>query len=239
MSAVKVAIVEDEAIIAEDLADILRSFNYSVVGIAKSYQTGLDLIKKQNPDIVLLDIKIRGELDGITLAHKIKEEYHLPFVFISSHSDQATVKRAADANPYGYLLKPFEDEDVKIAIEIALSNFAKENDLNADDFVLNDSIFIRQKNLSIKLPLKELLYVQADGNYSKINTKKQSYTIRATLKDLEPKLPKSRFFRSHKSYIINLESLDAVNSEYVVIQEEKIPIGRNQLHILMEGLNKL
>lgn len=239
MNKVKVAIVEDESIIAEDLSDILEEQNYEVVGIAKSFASGLELINSQYPDIILLDIKIKGDLDGIDLAVKVREEYHLPFVFISSHSDSTTVQRAATVNPYGYLIKPFEDDDVIVAIEIAMSNFAKENSISEDNFVLNNCLFVREKNLSVKVACPEILFIKADGNYSIIQTEKRSYTLRATLKDIYPKLPSGGFFRTHKSYIVNLENLSAVNSDSIYIKDYELPIGRQQLSELTKKLNKL
>lgn len=239
MSKIKIVIVEDEAIIAEDLSDILQSNDYEMCGIARTFQKAIDLLDKYQPDIVLLDIQIKGERDGIDLALKIRDEYHLPYIFISSHSDSSTVKRASSASPYGYLVKPFDDDDVLVAIEIALGNFAKENAISDNNFILNDCLFVRQKNLSVKVPMKEILFIQADGNYSIIHTKKKRYTLRSTLKDIAPKLPQNSFYRSHKSYIINLQNLSAVNSENIYIDEEKLPIGRNQLHELTDKLNKL
>ncbi len=239
MSKIKLVIVEDEAIIAEDLSDILQTNGYEVCGIARTFTKAIDLLDRHQPDIILLDIQIKGEKDGVDLAHKIKDAYHLPYVFISSHSDSSTVKRASSVNPYGYLVKPFDDDDVLVAIEIALSNFAKENALSEDNFILNNCLFIRQKNLSVKVPMNEILFIKADGNYSVIYTRKKKFTLRSTLKEILSKLPSAIFYRSHKSYVINLQNLTAVNSECIYVEEEKLPIGRSQFHELTEKLNKL
>lgn len=236
---IKIVIVEDESIIAEDLSDILLDNDFDVPGIFRTYFSGIQGIERYQPDLVLLDIKIRGEKDGIDLAQAIRNDYRVPFIFISSHSDPGTVKRASGVNPYGYLIKPFEDEDVLVSIEIALSNFAKEQSNMANDFILNDCLFVREKNLVVKIPMSNIQYVRAEGNYSTIITNDKSIVLRSTLKDLETKLPGKQFYRSHKSYIINLEKITAINSESIYVNDERLPIGRGQLHYLMESINKI
>lgn len=104
----------------------------------------------------------KGEKDGIELAAQISHEFHLPLVFISSHSEAGTVKRAVEAHPYGYLVKPFEDDDVIVAIQLALSNFARENAFSHENFVLNDCLFVRDKNRNVKIPFNEIRYIKAD-----------------------------------------------------------------------------
>lgn len=239
MDKIKVLLVEDEYIIAEDISDILTSNNFEVCEICKSFQAASYALDKHHPDIVLLDIKIKGDKDGIDLAHKIRGDYRIPFVFISSHSDPSTIKRAVEVNPYGYLVKPFEDNDVLVAIEVALSNFAKEQSEALKDFVLNDCLFVREKNLSIKIPMADIQYIKAEGNYSTIIANGKSFVLRSTLKDIESKIPEKRFYRSHKSYIINLSHVTAINSESIYVNDERLPIGRGQLHQLMESINKV
>ncbi|MEM7551805.1 MAG: LytTR family transcriptional regulator DNA-binding domain-containing protein [Bacteroidota bacterium] len=239
MNPVRILIVEDEAIISEDLSEGLMTNGYEVCGIARSFGTAKEFLNKHEPDLVLLDIKISGDQDGIDLARLIRSDYEIPFLFISSYSDSNTVSRAKDVNPYGYIIKPFEDEDVLVAIEIALGNFAREQDKRLDDFILNDSIFVKDRNLVVKVPFKEIKYICADGNYSTIRTVNRSYVLRATLKDIATKIPSNSFYRSHKSYIINLKSISAINSESIYIEGERLPIGRSQQHDLMERINKI
>lgn len=236
---IRALIVEDELIIAEDIADILSENNYEVVEICKSYNAAILALEKHQPDIILLDIKIKGEKDGIDLAQKIRADYKIPFIFISSHSDSGTVKRAVEVNPYGYLVKPFEDSDVLTALEVAMANFAKEQSQAMQDFILNDCLFVREKNMSVKIPMENIQFIRAEGNYSTIQTADKSYVLRSTLKDLVEKLPQQQFFRSHKSYIINLKQVSAINSDSIYVNNERLPIGRGQLNQLMESINKI
>lgn len=243
MDKIKVLIVEDELIIATDLKDILQGANYEVVDMCKSYEAALKSLEANMPDILLLDIQIRGEKDGVDLANEIHQNYKIPFVYISSHTDRATLDRAKETLPYGFLVKPFEDDDVLVAVEIALLNFAKEQNASQppehSDFVINNSLFIRQKNLSVKVNYDDILYAAADANYCTVFTKDQKYVLRSTLKELEGKLTDNRFFRSHKSYLINLTKVTAINSDVLYIEDHKLPVGREQLAWLSNQINKI
>jgi len=241
MEKIKILIVEDELIIANDLSDILTENGYTVTGMAKSYTAALDELEKEIPDIVLLDIQISGDKDGVDLANVIRNMYHIPFIFISSHTDRSTLSRVMESSPYGFLVKPFEDEDVLVAIELALHNFSKEQNENDDqtDFVINESLFIRQKNIAIKVAYDDILYAMADANYCTLITRDKSYVLRSTLKDLEKKLKEPQFYRAHKSYLINLSKLTAINSDVIFIGDEKLPVGREQQLWLMKHINKI
>lgn len=238
---ISVLIVEDELIIANDLQDILESNDYQVIGIAKSYDLAIEKLSAEQPDIVLLDIQIDGTKDGIDLANTIKNEYELPFIFISSHTDRATLDRAKECKPYGFLVKPFEDDDVFVAVEMALSNFSKEQNNNEDnqDFTINESLFIRQKNTAVKVSYDDILYASSDANYCTLYTANKKFVMRSTLKELENKLGDKRFFRCHKSHVVNLKHLTAVNSEYIKIKDIELPIGRDQQTLLMSQINKI
>lgn len=244
MSSVKTLIVEDELIIANDLRQILETKGYEVCHIARTYESALAGLKQHQPDIVLLDILIKGDNDGIAFASLLRSDYNIPFIYISSHTDSGTLQRAKATNPYGFLVKPFEDEDVWVAIEMALSNFAKEQaSTNVSEenlhFIINKSLFIRQKNLAIKVGYDDIVYVRADANYCTLYTRDQHYVLRATLKELEGRLMGPQFYRAHRSYIINLNHLTAINSDAIYLGNEKLPVGRDQHIWLMNNINKL
>ncbi len=131
MEKLKVLIVEDEQIIASDLQDLLQEYGYEVSAIARSYQEGLYFLEKCSPDIALIDIVLHrteapksDALDGIHLAEKIRDQYQIPFIYISSHTDPQTLQRAKATLPNAYLVKPFHNEQVFAAMETALFSFA-------------------------------------------------------------------------------------------------------------------
>src|ERR1700726_1350553 len=100
-------IVEDEGLIANDIADQLRKSGFEITAICSSGEEVLAILPNSAPDLVLMDIRLKGKLDGIEAAMRIRTEYKLPVVFLTSHADAATLSRAKKAEPYGYIVKPF------------------------------------------------------------------------------------------------------------------------------------
>ncbi|MEO0527556.1 MAG: sigma-54 dependent transcriptional regulator [Bacteroidota bacterium] len=121
----KLLIVEDEFLISQDIRQTTSDLGYAVMGIAKSAEEALAALKKELPDLVLLDINIMGETNGIELAKIIEQQYRLPYIYITSYSDTKTLKEMNRTNPLGYILKPFDKRDVRVALDIG---FAKMGD---------------------------------------------------------------------------------------------------------------
>lgn len=172
-----VIIVEDEAIIAADLEMILESMSFKVVGVTDNSDEALDLINSRDPDLILLDININGERDGIELAEIIKEKTKKPFIFITSYADKGTLDRAKHTLPYGYIVKPFNERELKATIEIALFRYSNENinEVPSIEFI-NSKIFnpITEKEYVIIEDIFKGLANQqiASKNYVSINTVK-------------------------------------------------------------------
>ncbi|MEM6327408.1 MAG: response regulator transcription factor [Bacteroidota bacterium] len=121
-----VLVVEDEMVVARDLQEMLTAMGYRVPDVAGSAEEALYLAELHEPDLVLIDIVLRGDRDGVALARTLREERAAALVFVTSHADPGTVKRASSARPNGYLVKPFTPEAVLAAAETALANYAEE-----------------------------------------------------------------------------------------------------------------
>jgi len=115
-----ILIVEDDPVISELLSWRLKKLGYEVSGTAQSAYEALRQIEANPPDIILIDIMLQGEMDGIDLARQINIDYSIPFIYVTAYSDNETISRVIDTEPRGFLLKPFKDEDLKVAIELAL-----------------------------------------------------------------------------------------------------------------------
>ena len=229
MSKVKILVIEDELIIAEDIRMMLEDLGYEVIGTVPDYSEAIELLNKNLPDVVLIDILLAGEKDGITLAETIREKFNLPFIFITSHSDTATVERAKSVHPDGYLVKPFEKRDLYTSIEIAFSNFISKEETEVekeDNFFLKDSIFIRKDYLLVKIRFDDLKWVKSDGNYLDLYCTDEKHLVRSSMKNFVQRLPANRFLQVHKSYLVNLEHIKSIDHRNVRIDDELIPIGR-------------
>lgn len=126
MSRTKILIVEDEMIIAEDMADALTQLGYEVTAIVPSGQDAIKKAATTHPDLVLMDINLQGEIDGVDAANEIRSRHQIPVVFLTAYADHHTIERAKATEPYGYLLKPFQDRELKTTIEIAIQRHQAE-----------------------------------------------------------------------------------------------------------------
>ena len=129
MSEVKILIVEDERIIAEDTKQTLESLKYKVCGIASSGEEAIRIVEDSDPDLILMDIKIKGPMDGIETAEKIHQKRDIPLIYVTAYADEETLQRAKITEPYGYILKPIRKNDLKIAVEIVLYKHRMEKQL--------------------------------------------------------------------------------------------------------------
>ncbi len=224
MSKLKIAVVEDEIIIADNICDKLEDLGYIALEPAISYTEALSLIKNEKPNLVLIDIHLSGSKDGIELAWKIKDDYNIPFVFLTSNADKLTVERAKQIAPAGYILKPFSKEDLYTAIEIATYNHKKQNSLEA--ITDKDIIFIKDKQAFVKVKLNDVLYVKSDHVYVQIflnNGKK--FLVRGSLNEFMKRL-NNNFLQIHRSFIVNMNKIHRVTTKNVEIADEIIPIGK-------------
>lgn len=237
---IKILIVEDELIIAEDVRNMLSSIGYEVIDVAMDFDDAVAILEKQKPDLILLDVNLNSHKDGIDLAELINEKHKIPFIFTTSYSDSATLTRAKNTHPVNYLVKPFKKEQLYSTIEMSLhavSNSEYPTPTENDAFVIKDALFLKDKFKYTKLNINDILWIKSDGNYLEIQTTKKEELIRATLSNFIDRLNSDLFFRTHKSYIVNLDYLTKIETNYVTIVASKIPISKNYYDDLLKKLN--
>ena len=120
MSKTRILLVEDDDIIAKVTDWRLKNLGYELCGRAVNAAEAMELVVKEKPNLVLMDINIKGDVDGIDTANMIKKGFNIPVVYVTSHSDGPTIERARATKPDGFIVKPFEDNDLRVAIELAL-----------------------------------------------------------------------------------------------------------------------
>lgn len=238
MSKVKILVVEDEIVIADNICDILDELGYEVFEPAINYTEALELLETEQPDLAMLDIQLAGAKDGIDLAWKIKEDHDIPFIFLTSNADPRTIERAKKLTPPAYLVKPFVKDDLYTAIELALYNHYGESksqeNQESPEIVIKDALFVKQKNLFQKVKFDDILFIKAEHVYVELNlANNKKHLIRNTMNAFCEKMPKD-FFRVHRSYAVNMQHLEAINTSYIVVGNEEIPIGKNYRDELMK-----
>src|SRR4030042_3807863 len=119
MDKIRILLGEDEKLVARDIENMAVSQGYEVCGIASTGDKSIEMAAEFQPDLVLMDVVIRGSLDGISAAEKIWESYRIPVIYVTAYADEHTLKRAQSTESFGYILKPFDERELKIAIEMA------------------------------------------------------------------------------------------------------------------------
>jgi DNA-binding LytR/AlgR family response regulator len=376
MSKTRILVVEDESIVAKDIQRTLEKLGYEVPATASSAASAYEKLEEVEPDLVFLDVKLKGEQDGVHIAEHIKDRYDIPVIFLTSFVDQDTIDRAKVTEPYGYLVKPFNEGDLKTTVEMALFKFSKDRELrlseqrlsnalgkienavfvtdqdlrlnyinekalaicgglsgmdsigldvysligiekeggvtiskddlkgtvvrdnvyalsNAyviikkdnsnipcnitasavrdekdnflgvaivitdaadnsapsaaqvapstvmDNQVVQNSFFVKKGSMLVKVYLDNVQWIQAMDNYVIIQTNTDQFIIHSTMKDVEMKLPSSKFLRVHRSYIIPLEKITVLDENSVLIGDKTIPIGKSYKDVFMSRLNFL
>lgn len=118
----KVLVVEDEELAAADVRDYLEDHGYIVCGPVGSGEEALELIESETPDLVLIDIQIKGKLDGADVGYALREKYKIPFIYVTGHTESQILERVKLSEPNGYIVKPFNEKELRVAIELALHN---------------------------------------------------------------------------------------------------------------------
>ncbi|MCB0707767.1 MAG: LytTR family transcriptional regulator DNA-binding domain-containing protein [Lewinellaceae bacterium] len=243
----KILMVEDDMIIAADISMQLTKLGYEVVGINTRGEDALNTIENNRPDIVLMDIILTGKMNGIEAARIILEKFQVPVVFLTSNSDDATFQQALTAKPYAFISKPFQKSNLERTLKLALQRIAVEREsepvIESTDHVstMDDRLFIRHKDQMVKVLLSEILYAEADRNYCKIHTEKQTYLLSVPLRNIESQLPATHFFRVHRSFVVNLKKIDAISEyhEYLTIQSHQVPISRRSKEEVIKHLKMI
>ena len=233
---VKILVVEDEMIIGAKISMFLSELGYEVTGIIPRAEDALLQLGKSVPDIALLDINLKGSMDGIALAQVLLTEHQIPVIFLTANSDDATFQRAKMAKPYAFLSKPFKKLDLQRALELTISLMAnaqplrEQKDLALEEgspFILSDRIFVRNKDKMVKILFEDIRYIEADRNYCRIFTKSKEYLLTMPMKSLEDQLPPALFQRIHRSHIVNLAQVDEVNEDTIFIGEKSLPLSKS------------
>ncbi len=243
-----ILIVEDERLVAKDLAARLKHAGYAIAGIADSYDTAITLFREHSPDLVLLDINIKGEKNGIDIATEINNIIATPFIFVTAQTDPETLEKAKNTFPSAYLVKPFTTNYLLISIDLALHNFAYQKKGIEENVAQNieeeENIYLKQKfvfikdgTTYIKIYQNDVLMIESDGNYVKIHTTERQYLIRCTINKAIEKLKQSYFVRVHRSFCLNINKILKFDEHEITLENAKVPIGRNYKEDFIKNFN--
>lgn len=241
-----ILIIEDEMIIAANISLQLTNLGYKVTGILSKAEEVIPHLLDHIPDIILMDINLKGNSDGIELAQLIQKEYKIPIIYLTANSDEVHFERAKATNPYAFISKPFKKLDLQHAIELTLIRIQEEQlrekhlGLTSEEpYILSDCIFVRSHDKMVKVCINNILYIEAERNYCKIHCKDKEHLLVTTLKYLEEKLTSNDLMRIHRSFIVNLHHIDEIATNHVVIGKKAIPLSTELKKELLLHIQKI
>lgn len=250
MNNLQITIVEDELIVSEDLRQILIDEGYDVTGCFESAEEALTHLGETKPDLVMIDIRLKGKLTGIDLAEELRKSQPVPIIFVTANADEATYQLARKTRPQAFLVKPFNARTLIAAVDLALFNFSENNTaeaivdaalLDRKDFhgTIQDGFFIREGGRHKKIRLEDLLFIEADGSYAKLVTSSGQHVITQNLSTFLRKASLPLLVRVHRSYIINMNQVDSFDESYVYIDKYPIPVSKTYRSEFLSTLNAL
>jgi DNA-binding LytR/AlgR family response regulator len=224
---IKIAIVEDEMIIAESIFRSLKALNYNALEPVSNYTSALEIICIHKPDLVLIDIRLSGSKDGIDLANEINACHTVPFIFLTSNSDPHTIARAKKTYPAAYLLKPFTKADLYSTIEIGMQNHMKLKEMQSEKATpVNDFVMVKYNKTFIKLYFNEILYINSQHVYIEIVTVyEKKFLVRTSINEYSKLLP-SYFLKVHRSNVINTNYIDEITATSAVLKGYSVPVSK-------------
>lgn len=218
MEGARLLIVEDEPLIAADMEAMLAEMGHAVVGIAHNGHDALALAQQELPDLALLDIRLHGAPDGVHVAQELASRMRIPFLFVTSHTDDATLDRVKATRPEGFIIKPFEAADLRAQVGIALARIGFG--------AAKDHLLVRDKGRLVKVRIDDIRYLEADDNYVVIHADGQRYVLTATLSGLEERIGSPHLIRIHRSFLVDARRITALTEKEVLLDGVKLPLGR-------------
>ena len=229
----KILVVEDDLVARHNLEILLGEQGHEISGFADNAVDALVMFTTQHPDIVIVDISLKGSTDGIDLAKKLNDIRKVPVLFLTAHNDEEVFKRAKAAGPFAFISKPIERVNLERTVDLAVENalFAE----GLEEVVSVDTcLYTRVGNRLKKIFIRDLEYIEVDGKYSTIYLGQRHLNCKISLKDLLDKLPKTKFVQVSRNFIINMDHIEDIDMSNLLVKlpHREIPISR----IYKEGL---
>ncbi|MBI2722003.1 MAG: response regulator transcription factor [Bacteroidetes bacterium] len=218
MESLKILIVEDKVLIAEDLKNHLYKFSQSDICLAHSKDDAIKQLDTFKPDVAILDIEMERETDGLEIGEYINLNYQIPFIYVTAHSNIAMIKEIVKTKPRAYFTKPIKKTDLLVSLYLIASQRLQ---------LKKSCLQIKNGDEVVIIPFDTILYIEGDGNYINIYYGEKKIMSRQSLSSimefLEPKL----FFRIQRSYIINISKVRRYSKKEVEINGNILPVSRS------------
>ncbi len=252
----RILIVEDNMSIALDMEILIEDIGYECIGVVDNSSDAFRIIYSEKPDLILMDVDIKGNLSGIQIGETIKD-LDIPVIFITSYDDDAHYDAAQKSNIVGYLVKPANRISLRATIDNVMNSMAmaypssesevdesapgsSEDKEGGKDVIFNDAIFLKKRKDYFKIEIKDIQLIEADGNYSIFHVGDQKFMSKFKLNYLEEVLPGGVFMRIHRGFIINLNYFESIDLEDNIVRVKsgvRANVSRNNKQKLLEKMN--
>ena len=241
---IKILVVEDDSVEFAHLEILLSQLGHGVLAHADNAVDAIIAFGKERPDLVIADISINGEIDGIELVHKLNEIDKVPVLFLTSHDESEVFSKAKETEPYGYITKPVEPRNLERNIELAFQNFGRTGNAKSQwekDVLVKDFFFTKIGNKLKKIPTNGIEFIEVEGKYSSISVLERKYYVKISLKDLLLKLPVDQFIRVSRNFVVNINKVENIDTQNYQLKlgNSYIPISRTYKDELMNRIQLL
>jgi len=247
MEKLTILVVEDEFLVAADIEESLLSLGYNVQNTIATGKGALAEVENKLPDLILMDIALKGEMTGIEAANIIRQKHDVPIIFLTANADVSTIEKAKISLPYGYIIKPFSEKELQTNIEIARYKF--ENDIQSkiesDQFntffksnqKLKSQVIVEGERGLEKINLPNVYFVEQQGGDTLVHLRDESISVREDLEEMEKKLPENAFVRVSADHIINLDKVFiAKYPELIMADKMTVITVEDEYRDLLEAL---
>lgn len=230
----RILIVEDNFLFAVKLEKNLTQWGHQVIGTCETGQAVLDLLKTETPTLILMDINLKGSLNGVETAKRIKHK-EIPIVFTTGRTDEESFEAAKETSGITYLVKPFDLLTLRGVIDfnpfLKLENVTEEEE--------EDYLFIRKNKELVKIKASDICYIKSDRNYCDIFVEDKVFFLKISLTKLTEQLPSDILMKIHRSYVVNLNHVDGLllSENLIRVGDKKLPLGRKYKKAFMEKIN--
>jgi len=240
----KILVVEDEELTAGKIEMQIDKLGHVHYGTVNNAESALKILEKELPDLILMDVNIEGNYDGIELTDLIHSRWPVPVIFITSLHDDNTFRRITRTNPLGYIVKPFDEIQLQRSIELVINQLSnssngKPYEMSSNELLDKDHFFIRHGKKLEKLKIEEIFFLEADGRYCRIQMIEKKFLVQFPLKEMLDRLPEKRFIQTHRSFVVNINKIKAINLEegVIILDNMHIPISRREKESVLKKIN--
>ncbi len=229
MSQLNILIVEDEFLVGADIEESLISLGYTVQNCVASGLAAIAEVERKLPDVILMDIRLKGEMTGIEAAKLIREQHDVPIIYLTANADIGTIEQAKTSLPYGYIIKPFSEKDLQTSIEIARFKFENDIKMKIESDQYNAlfkqgekderHLFFDGATGLTKILPGDVYYIEEDDGKCKVHFRESTAIIMRSLNQIQKRFPQDRFFRINQHCIINIDKVFLAKYPDIIITD--------------------